>query len=97
MTPRADVENAPSAKKALAEAGLLRRCRQGHGPRRSRHEGRRRQGRGHTAPAAAAAPASVPRAPIPAEDAAREERVKMTLLRATIARRLKDAQTPPRC
>ena len=40
----------------------------------------------------APAPASVPRAPIPAEDAAREERVKMTRLRATIARRLKDAQ-----
>ncbi|MBK1636937.1 2-oxoglutarate dehydrogenase complex dihydrolipoyllysine-residue succinyltransferase, partial [Rhodovulum adriaticum] len=32
------------------------------------------------------------RGPIPAEDAAREERVKMTRLRQTIARRLKDAQ-----
>jgi 2-oxoglutarate dehydrogenase E2 component (dihydrolipoamide succinyltransferase) len=32
------------------------------------------------------------RAPSPADDAAREERVKMTRLRATIARRLKDAQ-----
>ncbi|WP_413870565.1 2-oxoglutarate dehydrogenase complex dihydrolipoyllysine-residue succinyltransferase, partial [Albidovulum sp.] len=40
----------------------------------------------------APAPAAVPRAPVPAEDAAREERVKMTRLRATIARRLKDAQ-----
>jgi len=47
------------------------------------------------APAAAApapAPAAAPRAPSPAEDAAREERVKMTRLRQTIARRLKDAQ-----
>src|SRR5205807_8958040 len=32
------------------------------------------------------------RAPSPADDAAREERVKITRLRATIARRLKDAQ-----
>src|SRR5438105_1105855 len=32
------------------------------------------------------------RAPSPADDAAREERVKMTRLRATIARRLKEAQ-----
>src|SRR3989338_3366367 len=41
---------------------------------------------------AAPAPAAIPRAPVPADDAAREERVKMTRLRATIARRLKDAQ-----
>jgi 2-oxoglutarate dehydrogenase E2 component (dihydrolipoamide succinyltransferase) len=42
------------------------------------------------------APAPVPaqqmRAPSPPQDAAREERVKMTRLRQTIARRLKDAQ-----
>jgi 2-oxoglutarate dehydrogenase E2 component (dihydrolipoamide succinyltransferase) len=48
------------------------------------------------APAAAAAPApapvTIPRGPVPADDASREERVKMTRLRATIARRLKDAQ-----
>ena len=37
------------------------------------------------------APAPV-RAPAPADDASREERVKMTKLRQTIARRLKDAQ-----
>ena len=40
---------------------------------------------------AAAAPAPV-RAPSPADDASREERVKMTKLRQTIARRLKEAQ-----
>src|SRR6266581_1495838 len=46
----------------------------------------------------AAAPANQPaaavqvRAPSPADDAAREERVKMTRLRQTIARRLKDVQ-----
>jgi len=45
--------------------------------------------------AAAPTPVSAPvqmRAPSPADDAAREERVHMTRLRQTIARRLKDAQ-----
>ncbi len=41
--------------------------------------------------AAPAAPVAV-RAPVQVDDAAREERVKMTKLRQTIARRLKDAQ-----
>lgn len=35
---------------------------------------------------------AAPRAPVSADDAGREERVKMTRLRQTIARRLKDAQ-----
>ena len=43
-------------------------------------------------PVAQPAAAVQVRAPSPADDAAREERVKMTRLRATIARRLKDAQ-----
>ena len=45
--------------------------------------------------ASAPTPVSAPiqmRAPSPADDASREERVKMTRLRQTIARRLKDAQ-----
>ena len=44
------------------------------------------------APAPTPAPAPVPRAPSAPSDAAREERVKMSRLRLTIARRLKDAQ-----
>ena len=47
------------------------------------------------APAPAAAPAAAPvaaRAPVAADDESREERVRMTRLRQTIARRLKDAQ-----
>ncbi|MCG8561781.1 MAG: 2-oxoglutarate dehydrogenase complex dihydrolipoyllysine-residue succinyltransferase [Hyphomicrobiales bacterium] len=48
------------------------------------------------APAVAPAPAPTPishvRAPVVADDEAREERVRMTKLRQTIARRLKDAQ-----
>lgn len=50
-------------------------------------------------PAPASAPAAKPaeapkaaRSPVAADDASREERVKMTRLRQTIARRLKDAQ-----
>jgi 2-oxoglutarate dehydrogenase E2 component (dihydrolipoamide succinyltransferase) len=42
--------------------------------------------------AAAPAPAPMPRAPVAVADEAREERDKMTRLRQTIARRLKDAQ-----
>ena len=43
-------------------------------------------------PVAQRAAAVQARAPSPADDAAREERIKMTRLRATIARRLKEAQ-----
>ena len=47
-------------------------------------------------PAPVAAPLAAPvmvRAPVAVDDASREERVKMTKLRQTIARRLKEAQT----
>ena len=44
------------------------------------------------APVAAPAPAPAARGPVAVADEAREERVKMTRLRQTIARRLKDAQ-----
>ena len=43
-------------------------------------------------PVAQPASAVQVRAPLPPDDATREERVKMTRLRATIAKRLKDAQ-----
>jgi 2-oxoglutarate dehydrogenase E2 component (dihydrolipoamide succinyltransferase) len=90
--PAKDVENAPAAKKAMAEAGLSPDQVQGTG-----RDGRIMKedvARTAAAPPLAAAPAqaAIPRAPVPADDAAREERVKMTRLRATIARRLKDAQ-----
>ncbi len=98
VTPRADVENAPSAKKALAEAGLSADEVKGTGrDGRVMKEDVARTVAGAAGAAAAAAapapaPAAIPRAPVPADDAAREERVKMTRLRQTIARRLKDAQ-----
>ncbi len=88
-----DVENAPSAKKAMAEVGITADQVTGTG----------RDGRimkddvakalaAAPAPAPAPAPAAVPRAPVSADDASREERVKMTRLRQTIARRLKESQ-----
>ena len=83
------VEDAPSAKKAMAEAGIARDQVTGTG-----RDGRvmKEDVARAAAPAPVAAAAPIPRAPVPADDAAREERVKMTRLRATIARRLKDAQ-----
>ena len=94
LTERKDVEDAPSAKKALAEAGLSRDQVQGSG--RDGRVMKEDVAKAASAPAAtptpAPAPASVPRGPVSADDASREERVKMTRLRATIARRLKDAQ-----
>ena len=89
-----DVEDAPAAKKAMAEAGLT--AAQVTGTGRDGRIMKEDVAKAAAAPAAAAAstpaPAAIPRAPIPADDAAREERVKMTRLRATIAKRLKDAQ-----
>ncbi|WP_265500673.1 2-oxoglutarate dehydrogenase complex dihydrolipoyllysine-residue succinyltransferase [Paracoccus beibuensis] len=84
-----DVEDAPSAKKAMAEQGVSRDQVQGSG-----RDGRIMKedvARAASAPRPAA-PAQAPRAPSSASDAGREERVKMTRLRQTIARRLKDAQ-----
>ena len=90
-TPRTDVANAPSAVKLMADKGIDPASVSGTG----------RDGRvmkedvlaAIAAPKPAPAPApAAPRAPTAAADAAREERVKMTRLRATIARRLKEAQ-----
>ena len=86
-------EDAPSAKKAMAEAGISRDAVQGSGrDGRVMKEDVARAVAAAPAAAPAPAPVTVPRAPVLADDAAREERVKMTRLRATIARRLKDAQ-----
>ncbi len=91
-----DVANAPSAEKAMAEAGLSADQVSGTG-----RDGRIMKEDVAKAVAAASAPApaapvataaQTPRAPVAAEDEAREERVRMTRLRQTIAKRLKDAQ-----
>ena len=88
-----DVEDAPAAKKAMAEAGISRDAVTGTGrDGRIMKDDVQKAIAAGSKPAPAASLASAPRAPVPADDAAREERVKMTRLRQTIARRLKDAQ-----
>lgn len=87
-----DVEDAPSAKKAMAEAGLSSDAVTGTGrDGRVMKEDVAKALAAGTA-AAAPAPAAAPRAPSAADDASREERVKMTRLKQTMARRLKEAQ-----
>jgi len=88
-SPR-DPEDAPSAQKLMAENNLSRDAVTGTGK-----DGRVMKEdvlKALTAPKAADAPKPAPRAPVAVEDSAREERVKMTRLRQTIARRLKEAQ-----
>ncbi len=89
-----DVEDAPSAKKAMAEAGLSRDAVTGTGRdgRVMKEDVAKAIAAGTTTAAAAPATAAKPRAPSAADDAAREERVKMTRLKQTMARRLKEAQ-----
>ena len=78
---RTDIEDAPSAKKAMADAGLSRDQVQGTG-----RDGRvMKEDVARATAGGAVASAAVPQSQ-------REERVKMTRLRQTIARRLKEAQ-----
>jgi 2-oxoglutarate dehydrogenase E2 component (dihydrolipoamide succinyltransferase) len=94
--PPADAPLAPSVRKLSAESGVDASTVPGSGK-----DGRVTKGDMLAAiEKAASAPTPVNqsaasvqvRAPSPADDAAREERVKMTRLRQTIARRLKDVQ-----
>src|SRR5712671_1045701 len=92
----AEMPQAPSVRRLSAESGIAPESVAGTGP-----DGRVTKGdmlaaieRAAAAPTAIAQPAAAVqvRAPSPADDAGREERVRMTRLRQTIARRLKDAQ-----
>ena len=92
----ADAPLAPSVRKLSAESGIDASTVPGSGK-----DGRVTKGdmlaaieRAASAPTPVSQPAAAVqvRAPSPADDAAREERVKMTRLRQTIARRLKDVQ-----
>ena len=87
-----DVEDAPSARKLMAENNLTHDAVTASGK-----DGRVMKEDVQAALAkpvsiVTPAPAPIPRAPVAVADAAREERVKMTRLRQTIARRLKEAQ-----
>ncbi len=92
VTKLRDPADAPSAQKLMTENNLARDAVTASGK-----EGRVMKEDVLAAlaapkPAAAPAPAPAPRAPVAVADAAREERVRMTRLRQTIARRLKEAQ-----
>lgn len=87
----AAVENGPAVTKLATESGVNPASVTATGK-----DGRVTKGDMLAAIATGAAPAPTPavsvRAPSSADDASREERVRMTKLRQTIARRLKDAQ-----
>ena len=94
--PPADAPLAPSVRKLSAESGIDASTVPGSGK-----DGRVTKGdmlaaieKAASAPTPVSQPAAAVqvRAPSPADDAAREERVRMTRLRQTIARRLKDVQ-----
>src|SRR5579871_2809788 len=94
--PPAEAPLAPSVRKLSAESGIDASTVPGSGK-----DGRVTKGdmlaaieKAASAPTPVNQPAASVqvRAPSPADDAAREERVKMTRLRQTIARRLKDVQ-----
>jgi 2-oxoglutarate dehydrogenase E2 component (dihydrolipoamide succinyltransferase) len=83
----------PSVRKLGAESGVDPAGVAGSGVRGQVTKGDMMAAieRAASAPTPVSAPIQM-RAPSPADDASREERVKMTRLRQTIARRLKDAQ-----
>ena len=94
--PPSDAPLAPSVRRISAESGIDAATVPGSGK-----DGRVTKGdmlaaieKAASAPTPIHQPAAAVqvRAPSPADDAAREERVKMTRLRQTIARRLKDVQ-----
>jgi len=94
--PPLDAPLAPSVRKLSAESGIDASTVPGSGK-----DGRVTKGdmlaaieKAASAPTPVNQPAAAVqvRSPSPADDAAREERVKMTRLRQTIARRLKDVQ-----
>jgi 2-oxoglutarate dehydrogenase E2 component (dihydrolipoamide succinyltransferase) len=94
--PPADAPLAPSVRKISAESGVDAATVPGSGK-----DGRVTKGdmlaaieKAASAPTPVNQPAAAVqvRAPSPADDASREERVKMTRLRQTIARRLKEVQ-----
>ena len=89
-------DSGPAVARLAAERGVdpsprRRSDRQGRPGDQGRHARRDRRAARPRPPAAPSAPAQ-PARPSPADDAAREERVRMTQLRQTIARRLKEAQ-----
>ncbi len=89
---KTEMPPAPSASKMMAENNISADQVAGSGKRGQVLKGDVIHAIASGVSAEAPAPAVSVRAPSPATDEAREERVRMTKLRQTIARRLKDAQ-----
>jgi 2-oxoglutarate dehydrogenase E2 component (dihydrolipoamide succinyltransferase) len=90
----ADSGQAPSVRRLSAESGVDATTVPGSGKDGRVTKGDMMQAieRAAASPTPVAQTAAALRAPSPADDASREERVRMSKLRQTIARRLKDAQ-----
>lgn len=88
---KSDFENAPSAKKLMAEKGISADKISGSG-RNGRIMKSDVEQMANSASQEIKPNEPISRPPSSAEDADREERVKMTRLRQTIAKRLKDSQ-----
>ncbi|MDF3062381.1 MAG: sucB [Microvirga sp.] len=98
-TPGAGKDSGPAVARLAKESGVDPAAVPGSGKDRRVTKGDMLAAiaAGSVAPASASAPSTAPapaqtRAPLAPDDASREERVRMTRLRQTIARRLKDAQ-----
>ncbi|MDF1727675.1 MAG: 2-oxoglutarate dehydrogenase complex dihydrolipoyllysine-residue succinyltransferase [Sulfitobacter sp.] len=89
-----DTEDAPSAKKAMAEAGLSADDVEGTGRdgRIMKEDVAKALAASKNTSPAPAETKQAPRAPSAPDDESREERVRMTRLKQTMARRLKEAQ-----
>jgi 2-oxoglutarate dehydrogenase E2 component (dihydrolipoamide succinyltransferase) len=92
--PATSMPPAPSAAKLMADSNVAAADVEGSGKRGQvlKEDVLAAIAKGPSAPAAAPAAPAAPRAVSAPTDQAREERVKMTRLRQTIAKRLKDAQ-----
>ncbi|WP_181708233.1 2-oxoglutarate dehydrogenase complex dihydrolipoyllysine-residue succinyltransferase [Chthonobacter rhizosphaerae] len=90
--PASAMPPAPSAAKLMADSGINLDAGSGRRGQVLKEDVLAAMSGGAAAKAPAPAPVQAPRPASVADDAAREERVKMTKLRQTIARRLKDAQ-----
>ena len=90
--PGTQMPPAPSARKLMEETGVAAAEIRGTGKRGQALKGDVLEALKRVAPETPAEAPAAARAPVAPSDEAREQRVRMTRLRQTIARRLKDAQ-----
>jgi 2-oxoglutarate dehydrogenase E2 component (dihydrolipoamide succinyltransferase) len=90
--PETQMPSAPSARKLMEETGIVTTEIRGTGKRGQVLKGDVLEALKRIVPETPAEAPATARAPVAPSDEAREQRVRMTRLRQTIARRLKDAQ-----